>query len=55
MGAEQDHMGMSDGYRGQGGNICPVHQAMSWRRDMREVGGIKSFLFFFLVIEFQGL
>ena len=55
MGAEQDHMGMSDGYGGQGGDICYVRMAMSWRRDAREVGGIKSFLFFFLVIEFQGL
>jgi len=28
---------------------------MSWRRDAREVGRMKSFLFLFLVIESWGL
>ena len=55
MGAEQDHIGVSDGYREQEGDICHVCWAMSWRRDTREVGGMKSFLFLFLVIESQDL
>ena len=55
MGAEQDYMGVSDGYEGQEGDICYVHMAMSWRRDVRETSRMKSFLFLFFVIEFQGL
>jgi len=55
MGVEQDHMGVSDGYGGQGGDICHVCMAMSRRRDVREAGGMKIFLFFLLVIESWGL
>ena len=55
MRAEQDHMGVFDGYEGQGDDICYVCIAMSQRRDAREAGGMKSFLFLFLVIESWGL
>jgi len=55
MGVEQDHIGVSDGYGGQGGDICHVHMAMSRRRDVREASRMKSFLFFLLVIESWGL
>jgi len=55
MGVEQNHMDVSDGYEEQGGDICHVRMAISRRRDVREAGGMKIFLFFLLVIESWGL
>jgi len=42
---------MSGRYRGQEGDIYYGHMAVPWRRDMRESGRIKDFLFYFFLIE----
>jgi len=46
---------MSRRYRGQEGDICHGCMAMSWRKDVRESGRMKSFLFVFILIEFWDL
>ena len=51
MKVEQNHMVISRRYRGQKGNTCHGHIAVSWRRNVRESGRIKDFLFYFLLIE----
>ena len=51
MEVEEEYMAMADRHRGQGGDICYVHMAMSWRREMREAGRRKSFLFYLFLIE----
>jgi len=42
---------MSRRYGGQEGDGCHVHMAMSWRREVRETGRRKSFLFYLFLIE----
>jgi len=42
---------MSRRYREQKGDVCHGHMAMSWKRDMRESGRMKDFLFYFFLIE----
>jgi len=46
MEVEQDHMVMSRRYRAREGDTCHGHIVLSWRRDMRESGRMKSFLFY---------
>jgi len=46
---------MSRRYGGQEDDICHGHIVMSWRKDIRENGRIKSFLFLFILIEFWDL
>jgi len=51
MKVEQDHIVMSGRYGEQKGDVCYGHMAMSWKRDMRESGKMKDFLFYFFLIE----
>jgi len=44
-------MVMAGRHGGYGGDICHVHMAMSWRREVREAGKRKSFLFYLFLIE----
>ena len=44
-------MAMASRHGGYGGDIYHVHMAMSWRREVREVGRRKSFLFYLFLIE----
>ena len=51
MEVEQDHMVMSGRYEGQEGDSYHGCMVVSWRRDARESDRIKSFLFYFFLIE----
>jgi len=44
-------MVMSRRYGRQEGNVCHGCIAVLWRRDVRESGRIKGFLFYFFLIE----
>jgi len=50
MEVEQDHMVMSGRYGGQEGDGCHGRMVMSWRREVREAGRRRSFLFFLLFL-----
>jgi len=51
MEVEQDHMVISGRYEGQEGDSYHGCMVVSWRRDARESDKIKSFLFYFFLIE----
>jgi len=51
MKVEQDHMVMSRRYGGQKDDICHGCMAVSWRRNTRESGRMKSFFFCFFLIK----
>jgi len=51
MEVKQDHMVMSRRYRGQEGDGCHRCMVVSKRRDTRESSRMKSFFFYFFLIE----
>ena len=51
MEIEPDHMVMSRRNKGQEDNIYHSCMAMSWRREVREAGRRRSFLFYLFLIE----